>query len=44
MIDMGKYISVLENKFVLIGLIIFSVLTIYKFGKCMGEFLYYITN
>jgi len=41
---MGKYVSVLENKFVLIGLVTLSVLTIYQFGKCMGEFLYYITN
>lgn len=41
---MGKYISVLENKFVLIGLIILSVLSVYQFGKCIGEFFYYLTN
>ena len=41
---MGKYVSLLENKFVLIGLIALSVLSVYQFGKCIGEFVYYLTN
>jgi hypothetical protein len=41
---MGKSGNLLESKFVLIGLISLSVLSIYKFGKCIGEFAYYLTN
>ena len=41
---MGKYGSLLERKYVLIGLISLSVISIYKFGECIGEFAYYLTN
>lgn len=41
---MNKYVSLFENKFVLAVMIVLSVLSIYQFGKCVGQFFYYLFN
>lgn len=41
---MEKCTSLLENKFILIGLIVLSVLTVYQLGKVVGELAFYLVN
>ena len=41
---MEKCTHLLENKYVTIGLILVSVLSVYEFGKAIGQLAYYLTN
>lgn len=41
---MEKFPCALKNNYLVVFMILLSVLSFYKLGKCVGEFFYYILN
>jgi len=41
---MEKYRYLLDYKLIRFGLILLSALAIFTFGKCVGEFIYYLSH